>query len=312
MLLPDGSTIRGLFEYNPGISYTYQDFVIESNLIYLCTSVTPIVGVTPSSALTTEFIEYSLINSVVDVNDYVANIFSTKSIPTSLLQPIVNYYLGGLKGDREIVKLENGFDLNTITSGFKAYVKNDCLGLPINLNQTTPLYIFDCYKNGSDITQTLVDYQTPNLYVRTFDTVNNIWNSWTSLAPSTNIFNSLTIIGDITNYFNGLAAGFKTIVNNYQDYYHMKIVYTGPPTGVRLITNQGAPGVVLHVEVVETGAPPIRKVTASFSWWTQTYDYTNVTPNFSLDFTTLGLNGLLQISTTGSWLINRIWVSVQN
>ena len=69
-MIINGNSIRGIFKYSEDVYFEKDDFVVDGNCIYICTSGTPIIGIKPS--LDTEHLYYSEYpgNKIVSASEY--------------------------------------------------------------------------------------------------------------------------------------------------------------------------------------------------------------------------------------------------
>lgn len=101
MILTDGTIINGMFIYQSNVKYSYGDYVIDNDLIFFCNSYEGVLGQLPSTS--SSFTEYNLMNSIGSLSDYQNPLNGNKLIPSFLIKSIVNSYVGGLEGNRELI-----------------------------------------------------------------------------------------------------------------------------------------------------------------------------------------------------------------
>lgn len=245
MLLPDGTIMNGVFIFNSSVIFTESDLVIDAGVMYY--TIEQSTNETPRSSR--KFIDYALFNAVKTVDEFQSSTNQQRPVPSSLIRAILNSYLGGLIGNREVTTLDNGFDLNSIVNNFKGFVKPSAQGVPLNLS-ATGYYVLECQKSGNLVTQQLLDYQTPNLYMRYMSTATGSWSSWTSLAPATSILGINEAIIRIQDQVTGIKAFYKDIEDNSDSYHSMKSIFEGTTTSVP-IPSGTPPDAILYIEVTD-------------------------------------------------------------
>lgn len=310
MILANGTTVTGLFIYSNSSIYTYSDIVVYNTKIYLCITNDPngVVGEVPDQSA--NFVDYSNRNSVTSVDDYNSNSDPNKLVPAFLMKSIINSYMGGLKGNRELETL-SGFDLNNISTSYKAFVKRDCLNLPLDMNNA-PYYILNCYANspasvttnpGQFRSQELIDFITPNIFTRIYDTEANEWGPWASLVPTSDVITANAFIQATQVKVDALMNALLDYTNNSTNYYKLKLERQGTlATSVTVTPNVNQVG-MWYVEVSNN----LAKRVLIFSNFNEQKVENYFTLNFNANTGTFTIN--TNVGVTPIWGISRVYSS---
>lgn len=294
MLLPDGTKLNGIFQYNPSVTFTETDLVVYNLILY--TVVKEVTNEIPSGSSSYE--DYALYNSVKTLEEYQNSQTTSRPVPSNLIKPIINSYIGGFKGDRQVVTLDNGFDLNLITDNYKAFVRIDCLNLPLNLNSNTH-YVLSCYKSDKVICQELLDYTTPNIYLRYLDnsTFPFIWSGWNSLAPITGLDILGQQISGVQEQIQGLKSAYKEFADNSDTFFSKRLLFNGQSL-LAAIPPGTSPDSLLYIEISNL----TNKEIITTSIFNGQRSVLGGTLTISLDFLTISL-------TSSDCFITKVYIS---